>query len=127
VDALYALVLLHKRHLIMLPQHLDKQAAPVPPPPPASIVFTHFNLCVHPTPPLLPSTHPTPQAKALRWKLSTRRPDGAGDGFAEKHGDVTAKELKEKEQALVKQVGSGLRGARGRGGGGGGGGGGSEG
>lgn len=44
------------------------------------------------------------QAKALRWKLSTRRPDGAGDGFAEKHTDMTPEELKEKETHLVKQV-----------------------
>jgi hypothetical protein len=50
---------------------------------------------------LLPSSH---QAKALRWKLSTRRADGAGDGFSEKHSELTADELKDKETHLVKQV-----------------------
>lgn len=50
---------------------------------------------------LLPSWR---QAKALRWKLSTRRADGAGDGFSEKHTELTAEELKDKETHLIKQV-----------------------
>lgn len=47
---------------------------------------------------------PPQQAKALRWKLTTRRGDGAGDGFADKHSDLSPEELQEKEQHLVKQV-----------------------
>lgn len=44
------------------------------------------------------------QAKALRWKLTTRRADGADGGFAEKHSDLPPEELQDKEQHLVKQV-----------------------
>lgn len=44
------------------------------------------------------------QAKQLKWKLSTRRQDAAGDGFADKHLDLTPEQLKEHEQHLVQQV-----------------------
>jgi hypothetical protein len=45
------------------------------------------------------------QARALRWKLTTRRHDGAGDGFRDKHTDLTPQQLQQQEQHLVQQVG----------------------
>jgi hypothetical protein len=45
------------------------------------------------------------QARALRWKLTTRRHDGAGDGFRDKHSDLTPQQLQQQEQHLVQQVG----------------------
>jgi hypothetical protein len=44
------------------------------------------------------------QARALRWKLTTRRRDGAGDGFRDKHSDLTQEQLQQQEQHLVQQV-----------------------
>jgi hypothetical protein len=44
------------------------------------------------------------QARALRWKLTTRRRDGAGDGFRDKHTDLSPEQLQQQEQHLVQQV-----------------------
>eukprot|EP00883_Tetradesmus_obliquus_P002426 jgi/Sobl393_1/12606/SZX60780.1 len=44
------------------------------------------------------------EARALRWKLTTRRRDGAGDGFRDKHSDLSPEQLEQQEQHLVQQV-----------------------
>lgn len=44
------------------------------------------------------------QAKQLQWKLTTRRRDGAGDFFREKHTDLSDEELARQEQHLAAQV-----------------------
>jgi hypothetical protein len=49
------------------------------------------------------------QAAMLRWKLTTRRHDGASEEFTEKHkAELGPEEIKKAEQHLAAQVGGPL-------------------
>jgi hypothetical protein len=62
--------------------------------------------------PTVPPARP-PQAAALRWKLSTRRPDGANEHFAQQHAEqLPGSRLKEVEAKLAAQASSGAAAAR---------------